>query len=87
MRTPQLDLKIKELVTKGAKRVAVIKNNATIMGEIYSRKTLPFKEMQVEEYGYLWDQKYGNIPGIIKTKWSGMASTHGYYWNPVTGIP
>jgi hypothetical protein len=87
LRTPKIDFQIQNLIAKGVKRVAVIKNNELIMGEIFSRQSLPFKEMDINEYDYLWDQKYANISGIVKTKWSGIASTFGYYWDPATGIP
>jgi hypothetical protein len=87
LRTPEIDLQIQDLLAKGVKRVAVIKNKESIMGEVYSRKNLPFKEMKIEEYNALWDKEYANISGIIKTQWSGITSTFGYYWDPVTGIP
>lgn len=87
LRTPKIDSQIQDLISKGVKRVAVIRNQGAIMGEIYSRRDLPFKDMKIKEYDSLWDQKYANIPGIVKTKWSGIASTFGYYWDPETGIP
>ena len=87
IRTPKIDSQIQGLISKGVKRVAVIRNQGTVMGEIYSRRNLPFKDMEINEYDSLWDQKYANIPGIVKTKWSGIASTFGYYWDPATGIP
>ena len=67
LRTPQIDLKVQELLTKGIKRVAVISDKGIIMGEIYSRRNLPFQNMEINEYDPLWDKKYANIPGIIKT--------------------
>jgi hypothetical protein len=86
LRTEKTDLKIQELLSKGAKRVAVFRNNGEIMGEIYSRRDLPFKDFEIRESDSLWDQKYANILGIVKTRWVGMASTWGFLWDPVTGI-
>ena len=86
MRTPEMDLKVQELLAKGINRVAVIKNKGWIIGEIYSRRNLPFKDMEINDYDPLWDQKYANIPGIIKTKWSGTSGIWGNLWDPVTGI-
>ena len=56
------------------------------MGEIYSRRNIPFKEMELSEFDKLWDQKYANILGIVKTRWTGIAGTWGFIWDPETGI-
>jgi hypothetical protein len=87
LRTPQIDSKVQGLLAKGVKRVAVIKKQGLIMGEIFSRRNLPFKDMEINKYDPLWDQKYANISGIIKTKWSGQASIWGYGYNQHTGLP
>ena len=84
--TSKFDSKIQGLLAKGIKRVAVIKNKGLVIGEIYSRRNLPFKDMEIDEYDHLWDKKYANIPGIIKTKWVGQASVWGSLWDPATGI-
>lgn len=86
LRTPKIDSKVQDLLAKGVKRVAVIKHKGIKMGEIYSRRNLPFKDMEIDEYDHLWDKKYANIPGIIKTKWVGQASVWGSLWDPATGI-
>jgi hypothetical protein len=85
LRTPELDSKIQELISKGAKRVAAIKNGEVLLGEIYSRRNLPFIDMEIDEYDPLWEQKYANIPSIVKTVWTGQATLWGYIFDPVTG--
>jgi hypothetical protein len=42
--------------------------------------------MEIDEYDPLWDQKYANIKGLVKTKWIGQAGTWGPLWNIETGI-
>jgi hypothetical protein len=84
-RTPELDSRIQELITKGAKRVASIKNDGVLLGEIYSRRNLPFIDMEIDEYDPLWEQKYANIPNIVKTVWTGQSTLWGYIFDPVTG--
>jgi hypothetical protein len=78
--------KVNELLANGIRRVAIIKNDETILGEIFSRKDLPLEELQISKYDILWDKKYANISGIIKTNWSGQTSTWGFLYNPETGV-
>ena len=85
-RAKKIDSKIQELLANGVKRVAIIRNKGLIMGEIYSRRNIPFKEMELSEFDKLWDQKYANILGIVKTRWTGIAGTWGFIWDPETGI-
>jgi hypothetical protein len=86
LRTPEIESAVQHLITKGAKRVAVINNNGQLMGEIYSRRNLPFKSMDINEYDPLWDQKYANIQSIVKTVWTGQTTLWGYIWDTTTGI-
>jgi hypothetical protein len=85
-RTPRINSQRKDLLAKGVKRVAIIRNNGIILGEIFSRRNTPFKDMEIDEYDPLWDQKYANIKGLVKTKWIGQAGTWGPLWNIETGI-
>jgi hypothetical protein len=86
LRTPAIDLQIHDLLGKGVKSVATIKLKGTVVGEIFSRRDLPFKDMDIEEYDSLWDQKYGNIASLIKTRWIGQWSMWGNLWDFATGI-
>lgn len=86
LRNPEIDLQIKDLLANGVKRVAVIKNKGSIMGEIFSRRKLPFKDIEISVYDPLWDQKYANISSIIKTKWVGQWAIWGNLWDFSTGI-
>ena len=78
--------KVNKLLDNGIQRVAIIKKDEIILGEIFSRKDLPFEELQISEYDSLWDKKYGNISGIIKTNWSGQTSTWGFMYDQTTGV-
>jgi hypothetical protein len=78
--------KINELLDNEIKRVAIIKKDEIILGEIFSRLDLPFQELQISEYDLLWDKKYGNISEIIKTNWSGQTSLWGFMYDPETGV-
>ena len=86
MRTPKMDSVILDLRNKGVKRVATIKDKGLLLGEIYSRLDLPFKDMEIDEYDNLWDKNFGNIAGVVKTIWSGQSSTWGTLWHTQTGI-
>ena len=86
MRTEKVKAQRKELLSEGVKRVGVVRVNGIISGEIFSRRDVPFKDMEIDDYDTLWDEKYANIAGIVKTKWSGQAGTLGTLWDPVTGI-
>ena len=86
LRTPKINSQRQALLTKGVKRVAIIRDKGIILGEIYSRRNLPFLDMEMDKYDPLWDQKYANISGIVKTKWSGQASMWGTLWDLETGI-
>jgi hypothetical protein len=86
LRTPKTDSLRRDLLAEGVKRVAIIRNKGTIWGEIFSRHNLPFKDMEIDEYDPLWDQKFANIPGIVKTKWTGQAGTWGPLFSSETGI-
>jgi len=85
-RTPEIESQIKEILANGLKRVAVIKNDEIILGEIFSHKKLPFIEMDINKYDKLWDKEYANIAGIIKTNWSGQTSIWGYMYDIQTGV-
>ena len=78
--------KINELLDNEIKRVAIIKKDQIILGEIFSRLDLPFQELQISEYDLLRDKKYGNISEIIKTNWSGQSSTWGTLYDSNTGV-
>ena len=86
MVTEKLKAQRKELLSEGVKRVGIVRNNGIILGEIFSRRDVPFKDMEIDDYDTLWDEKYANIAGIVKTKWSGQAGTWGTLWDPITGI-
>jgi hypothetical protein len=86
MGTEKVKAQRKELLSEGVKRVGVVRINGIISGEIFSRRDIPFKDMEIDDYDTLWDEKYANIAGIVKTKWSGQAGTWGTLWDPITGI-
>jgi hypothetical protein len=86
MRTEKVNAQRKELLSEGVKRGGVVRINGIISGEIFSRRDVPFKDMEIDDYDTLWDEKYANIAGIVKTKWSGQAGTWGTLWDPITGI-
>tara|TARA_Y100001960_G_scaffold237456_1_gene250221 strand:- start:953 stop:2803 length:1851 start_codon:yes stop_codon:yes gene_type:complete len=82
----KLNAQKKELQSQGVKSVGVVRNRGLILGEIFSRRDVPFKDMEIDDYDPLWDEKYANIAGIVKTKWSGQAGTWGNLWSEKTGI-
>lgn len=86
LQSPKMDSQIQEFLSKGGKRVAIIRNKGAVMGEIYSHRDLPFMDMELDKYDSLWDQKYGNIAGVVKTSWMGTSTYWGTLWDPVTGI-